>query len=348
MEEANDQWCTIRGNFSQQTYSKVKNFYVRQQCSRFIKSGYSIIASLNDQSLAAMNEARDSLVLVLLNEGSLAYHHIDLTQFIGLPNISDIKAYRTSSTESLKSVQDFTLDESSLMVKLPTQSITTLVIPVDGITERQKLEEDTEYIIVPRHNLTTALTAAANGAITIENTTYGENQRWRLRKNGASVNYSGPFILENARGELLTSFRASGSSKLTAQTSTSSEQKFYLNAIDLPYYKISPASYSSYAFDLSNANSSAGTTVCTWQYTADTDTPTHRQWMLCPVRSIDDTGINQLADKSYEVRKAACADGVYDLTGRRILSTASANALRQLPRGIYVVCINGERKIIQK
>ena len=348
MEEANDQWCTIRGNFSQQTYSKVKNFYVRQQCSRFIKSGYSIIASLNDQSLAAMNEARDSLVLVLLNEGSLAYHHIDLTQFIGLPNISDIKAYRTSSTESLKSVQDFTLDESSLMVKLPTQSITTLVIPVDGITERQKLEEDTEYIIVPRHNLTTALTAAANGAITIENTTYGENQRWRLRKNGASVNYSGPFILENARGELLTSFRASGSSKLTAQTSTSSEQQFYLNAIDLPYYKISPANYSSYAFDLSNANSSAGTTVCTWQYTADTDTPTHRQWMLCPVRSIDDTGINQLADNSYEVRKAACADGVYDLTGRRILSTASANALRQLPRGIYVVCINGERKIIQK
>jgi hypothetical protein len=348
MEEANDQWCTIRGSFSQQTYSKVKNFYVRQQCSRFIKSGYSIVASLNDQSLAAMNEARDTVVLVLLNEGSLAYHRIDLTHFAGLPDASAIKAYRTSSTESLKSVQDFTLDESSLMVKLPAQSITTLVLPVEGITERPKLEEDTEYIIVPRHNLTTALTAAANGAITIENTTYGDNQRWRLRREGSSVNSTGPFILENARGERLTSFRASGSSKLAAQTSTSSEQQFYLNAIDLPYYKISPARYSSYAFDLSNASSSAGTTVCTWQYTADTDTPTHRQWMLCPVRSLDDTGISQLAEKSHEARNANCADGVYDLTGRRILSGASVSALKQLPRGIYVVSINGERKIIQK
>ena len=71
MEEANDQWCTIRGSFADQTYSKVKNFYVRQQCSRFIKRGYNIVASLNDQSLAAMNEAQDTLVLVLLNEGSL-------------------------------------------------------------------------------------------------------------------------------------------------------------------------------------------------------------------------------------------------------------------------------------
>ena len=31
MEEANDQWCTIRGSFADQTYAKVKNYYVRQQ-----------------------------------------------------------------------------------------------------------------------------------------------------------------------------------------------------------------------------------------------------------------------------------------------------------------------------
>ena len=349
MEEANDQWCTIRGSFKDQSYARVKNFYVRQQCSRFINGGYSIVTSLCDQSLAAMNEAQDTLVLVLLNEGSLTYHCVDLSQFAGLPNVGDIKAYRTSSTESLKSVKDFTLDGSSLMVKLPTQSITTLLLPVDGTTAVEQ-EEDVEYIIVPRHNLTMALTAAANGAVTIENNTYGDNQRWKLKAaDGSAADGAGPFVLENALGQRLTSFRASGSSKLSAQTSSSSEQQFYVDAIDLPYSKISPARYRSYALDLSNANSNAGTAVCTWQYTADTDTPTHRQWMLCPLRGQGgDTGIEQLADRSQDARTAACMDGVYDLAGRCVLRGASETALHQLPRGIYVVCKNGVRRVVKK
>ena len=351
MEEANDQWCTIRGSFNEQTYSKVKNFYVRQQCSRFIKSGYNIVASLNDQSLAAMNEAQDTLVLVLLNEGSLAYHRIDLSQLASPPNAGTIKAYRTSTSENLKSVRDFTLDDFSLTVKLPTQSITTLVMPVDGVTAGEQLEEDVEYVIVPRHNLTAALTAAANGAVTIENNAYSEGQRWRLKAaNGASSGSAGPYILENARGQRLTSSRASSSSKLTAQTSTSSEQQFYVDAIDLPYCKISPSRYRSYALDLSNANSNAGTTVCTWQYTADTDTPTHRQWMLCPLSSRgDETGIVQPAELSQDANHVTCPDGVYDLAGRRVLSgAANEHAWRQLPRGIYVVSRNGARRVIQK
>ena len=45
MEEANDQWCTIQGSFANQTFKKVKNYYVRQQCTRFIRHGYDIIAS---------------------------------------------------------------------------------------------------------------------------------------------------------------------------------------------------------------------------------------------------------------------------------------------------------------
>ena len=351
MEEANDQWCTIRGSFSQQTYSKVKNFYVRQQCSRFIKRGYNIVASLNDQSLAAMNEAQDTLVLVLLNEGSLAYHRVDLKQFAALPAASDIKAYRTSSTENLKSVKDFTISEETLMVKLPTQSITTLVLPVTGVAVEEQLVADVEYVIVPRHNLTAALTAATNGAMTIEPATYGEGQRWKLKRaEGSTASGAGAFLLENARGQRLTSFRASGSSKLTAQTSVSSEQQFYVDVIDWPYCKISPARYRSYSLDLNNASGNAGTTVCTWQYTADTDTPTHRQWMLCPLRNLgNDTGIDQLTEQQHREQNATCPDGVYDLAGRCVLrGAASVSAWQQLPRGIYVVCSNGVRRIVQK
>lgn len=339
VEEANDQWCTVRGSFSNQTYYKVKNYYVRQQCSRFIKHGYNIVASLSDQSLAAMNEAQDTLVLVLLNEGSDACHRVDLSQFASLPVSSAIKAYRTSPTEDLKSVRPFKIDGKSLLVELPMQSITTLVLPVEtSPLSPSEVVDGTEYIIVPRQNLTVALTAASDGKVTIEQTTYSDEQRWKLTAQGNG------FILENAKGQRLTSFRTSGSSKLAAQTTSSSEQQFYIDAIDLPYYKISPVRNRSYAFDLSNASSNAGTTVCTWQYTADTDTPTHRQWMLCPLsKQGEGTAVEQLAGESSAPRRF-CADGVYDLTGRRVLSgLPTDNALRQLPCGIYVICRNGER-----
>ena len=326
MEEANDQWCTIRGSFADQTYSKVKNFYVRQQCSRFIKRGYNIVASLNDQSLAAMNEAQDTLVLVLLNEGSLTYHRIDLSQLTNLPAVSAIKCYRTSSSEDLKIVRPFTMDSTTILVKLPSQSITTIIVPVGGVSTQPQPVADCEYIIVPRHNLTAALTASETGAVTIENTNYGEGQRWKLVASGNA------FVLENARGQRLTSLRSSGSSNLKAQTTTSSEQQFYIEAIDLPYYKITLARSRSYALDLNNANSSTGTTVCTWQYSADTDTPTHRQWMLCPLTALgEDTGIDELA-----IQPSSRLDAIYDLQGRKVT---------QPTKGLYIV--NGQKVMMK-
>lgn len=340
MEEANDQWCTIRGSFSEQSYYKVKNFYVRQQCSRFIKRGYNIVASLNDQSLAAMNEAQDTLVLVLLNEGSDVYHSIDLSQLESMPASSNIRAYRTSLTEDLKVVKPYTIEGSTMQVKLPSQSITTIVMHVSGVTTKPQLADGCEYIIVPRHNLTTALTAAEDGKVTIENTDYGDGQRWKLIAKDAT------YYLENARGQRLT-FRLSGSANLAAQTTASNEQQFYIDPIDLPYYKISPLRKHSYAFDLTGANSIAGTSVCIYQYIADTDTPTHRQWMLCPLTaSGDETAINQISVETHNP-KNVYSDGVYDITGRRLtVGHVTGKTLQQLPHGIYVVSSNGKRSLI--
>ena len=130
MEEANDQWCTIRGSFANQTYAKVKNYYVRQQCSRFIKPGYTIINSDCRQSLAALNTHRDTLVIVILNQGKANTHDIDLHHFPQY--ISSITAYRTSENEDLAdAANSIALNGSHLFVDMPSQSITTLVIHLD-------------------------------------------------------------------------------------------------------------------------------------------------------------------------------------------------------------------------
>lgn len=339
MEEANDQWCTIRGDFAKQTYYKVKNYYVRQQCSRFIKRGYDIIASLCPQSLAAVNAARDTLVIVALNEGSATTHYIDLSLFQDLPTRNRIRAYRTSETEELtNALGSVKIDGSNLTLKLPAQSITTLVIPARAMkVEAQALPTDGgEYLIIPRQETARAITAT-DSKVTVEDVDYGEAQRWTLTDKG-----NGTYSFQNALGLRLTAHRNSNSSSLTAQKTQSSEQNFRIESIDFANYKILCATHPTYAFDLSNASSNAGTTVGTWLYTDGTTTPTHRQWMLFPLTT------PQVSDAIEDIHPDAAGSplstdpNIYDLTGRRVSNGGTDKA--NLPKGIYIM--NGKKVVI--
>ena len=342
MEEANDQWCTIRGSFSQQTYYKVKNFFVRQQCSRFIKRGYDIITSLCNQSLAAMNPARDTLVVVLLNEGSPTTHNIDLSLFDELPAQSKMRAYRTSANEDLAVVRNYVLKGKMLTVNLPAQSITTLVIPVkvDYVAETQPLRTDCEYLIVPRNENMRALSATGS-SVTIQDIDYGEAQRWMLTEQ------DGAYIIQNALGLKLTGHRTANSSSLTAYKQNAREQTFSIESIDFPYYKILLSQSKKYALDLEHEGTGAGTVVDTWEYTANTTTPTHRQWMFFPL-----TGSQSNTDAISEIvmtdgRQGVVSDmnGIYDMSGRRIANTSS---LPFLSPGIYIIRYNGEVQKVMK
>ena len=125
MEERSDQWCVINGSFQGQIYRKVKNYFVRQQCSRFIKRGYDILQTDCSQLLAAISEARDTLTLVLLNEGEETTHNIQIQK----SKFKKAKVYRTSASEDMAVVKDgFRLKNNTLSIVLPKQSITIIVL----------------------------------------------------------------------------------------------------------------------------------------------------------------------------------------------------------------------------
>ena len=125
MEERSDQWCVINGSFQGQIYRKVKNYFVRQQCSRFIKRGYDILQTDCSQLLAAISEARDTLTLVLLNEGEDTTHNIQIQK----SRFKKAKVYRTSASEDMAVVKDgFRLKNNTLSIVLPKQSITIIVL----------------------------------------------------------------------------------------------------------------------------------------------------------------------------------------------------------------------------
>ena len=331
MEEANDQWCTIRGSFADQTYQKVKNYYVRQQCSRFIRRGYDIIASTCRQSLAAVNAARDTLVLVVLNEGAKAVHSIDLSPSIQLPDRSYIKAYRTSANGNLSNaLSAVTIKDQLLTLTVPAQSITTLVIPVHyAATMSQPLTDGGDYLIVPRLETGRALTATGS-KVTIQDIDYGDAQRWNLTDAG-----SGTFSLQNGLGLRLTAHRASNSTSLTAQAATADEQNFYIDEADYPFFKILATRGRSHGLDLNNVSTANGTAVNIWQY-QDNTLPVHRQWLLLPLNvSQLDTGIKDMRSEETANREATSGN-CFDLQGRR---------LTRPMKGINIV--NGRKVIIK-
>lgn len=343
MEENNDQWCTIRGSFANQTYQKVKNFYIRQQCSRFIKRNYDIITSPCPQSLAAVNAERDTLVLVVLNEGSQATHNIDLSLFADQPVRSRMKVYRTSASENLASViTSVKVDGSMLTLTMPAQSISTLIIPIRSVSTEPAdlLVDGREYLIIPRQEANRAVTASAS-KVTIEDINYGDAQRWTLTDEG-----NGTYSFCNALGLRLTAHRASNSSSLTAQTAKASEQNFYIDEVDYPHFKILASRGRTHGFDLTNASSSAGTTVGIWQYDeASNTTPTHRQWLLFPLSaSQQGDGIEDI--ETMRNGQSSMFNGQwYDLSGRRISVPSGSSASSILPKGVYVV--NGRKVVIK-
>ncbi|MBO4811883.1 MAG: RICIN domain-containing protein [Prevotella sp.] len=328
MEEANDQWCTIRGSFANQTYSKVKNYYVRQQCTRFIRRGYDIVTSLCPQSLAAVNASRDTLVLVALNEGAKTVHDIDLSLLGELPALSAIKAYRTSANENLISTKSgISINGNSLRLVMPVQSIVTLVIPIHStaVEPQELLRDNWEYLIIPRNENNRAVTATAS-KVTIQDIDYGDAQRWTLTNQG-----DGTYGLQNALGLRLTAHRNNNSSSLTAQKSKASEQGFYIDPVDQPYYKILASKGRSHGFDLSNESTAAGTEVTIWQYQGTNPAPVHRQWMLFPLSALQQTdAIAELTTHPAPAFSPSSAF-IYDLSGRRYATGC------KLPKGIYIV-----------
>ena len=105
VEDNNDQWCLVQGDFygGTQEFHRVKNYYVRQQFSRFMREGYRFVETTEEHTLAAVSPTGDTLVVVSVNR---AAH--DRQMQVDMSGISrkgirqkKARAYRTSGTENL-------------------------------------------------------------------------------------------------------------------------------------------------------------------------------------------------------------------------------------------------------
>lgn len=269
IEEGNDQWCLVKGVFSTQTYQRVKNYYLRQQVSRYIRKGSRFLSVPNEQTLAALNPTGDSLILVVLNASATKVcHRIDLRLF----NLSGkaLQVTRTSETENNAAVTGHSMQDSSLILNLPRYSLTTVVIPLSGFDSNLNgLRLETPYLILPRTACLPIRSTDEN--VTVDAFVDGDStQLWKLA--AGTTGYS----IRNLAGRTLTD---AGSYTMVASASSNlSGQLFNIESVGDGCYKI-VSQRTGNAFDLNGENNVAGTKVGLYAY-GSSPAVSHRQWMF--------------------------------------------------------------------
>ncbi len=269
VEEGNDQWCLVQGDFTRQTYHKVKNYTIRQHFSKFIRPGYTFLTSLNAQTLAARNPEGDSLIIVAVNPGaSPLVHRADLNFYETIS--SELRAFRTSETEDLSPTADYTLENRILTYELPAYSIVTFVIPVKEAEDADNsVRPGLLYWVCPRNTADQAL-QASDGKVTLQPLSYSPEQAWKLRSDGDGYTFT------NGNGNTLTGHLPDY--PLGYEPSPHAGQIFSLTPIDRLFYKITTEDGEK-SFDLEGEHLTAGTTVGLWEY-GSSPTACHRQWLF--------------------------------------------------------------------
>ena len=366
VEEWNDQWCLVKGNFAQQTYERVKNFYVREQITRFIKQGYTYVATMDPNTLAAVNETSDTLVLVAINTTKETVKHE--ANLLFCDSIGRISGKRTSQTENLAGVWKYEVNGTSIGFSMPKLSIATFVIPFVASKakgESLPINTDATYMIMPQYNTATAL-QANNGNVMIQDisldssepemnenvfTRISPSQKWHFVGEGNT------YSLVNDNDEIIT---ATQSYALSTSSVESDGQQFLITPIDGNIVKITTPDGIK-AFDLESEKYTSGTKVGLWEY-GNSVSAGHRNWVLMRIPD-KNTIINNVGSLTADSRpcysinvKGDCVminnESKEDSNSANLLIYSSSGSMMQsfplqkgetvipMSKGIYIMCIN--------
>lgn len=337
VEEANDQWCMLQGSFAKADVRRVNNYYVRKHFTKYIKPGYTILTSTNDNTLAATNPEGNELVLVVVNPDAVNNKYtIDLGLYdnIGLP-VTAIKSQDKKYDQNIA----FEIKDSYLSFDLEGLTIATFVIPVESSLSSELIDGG-EYYILPRRSATDVVTAA-DGSVSLQPAALDDNQIWKVSINDGNVRFT------NRNNETLN--YESGYA-LSCSTNPSGSEEFTLTSVGQQYFKIET---NGKAFDLESDRSSTGTKVGMWNYGTDPTSATHRQWRFLPIakRSNITPGetesVGSLTDSDIRIETgknmihfAAPKAGkvvVASVDGRVHYSSITNQAAIELPSGVYAV-----------
>lgn len=261
-----------QGLFSDEnSIRRVPNYFVRQQVTRFIKQGYTMVTTLSRKALAALSPTADTIVVALLNNSTRpAVHQITLP---GISLNGKAEAYQTSDSNLMQPIAAPTLSPNSeAVIPLPPSSITTLVFPIERISpSHQTPITNGTYLIIPQSNCEMALTAN-NGHVYIEPANASDKrQLWNI------IQKDGKYNITNTDGQTITDW---GEYTLSATAGKENGQCFSIEPVEDYFHKITNAEGK--AFDLQGNCLLEGTVVGLYPYGSSVSADT-RNWHLLRV-----------------------------------------------------------------
>lgn len=351
VEEGNDQWCMVQGDFASQWYKVVKNCYVRMQVTRFIKQGYTLLESPDEHILAALNPEGTELVIVALNNTDEETRFVmDLSLFSSLG--SQAIRYLTNDSRNCEKLSSiYTTADKQLPCLLPKRSIATYILPVTAGEGISGIHPERRYLFMPRMAGTTAKATDAGvslSAIDLNDTL----QHWRI---APLTNGTYQFYTISDGNKLAMTDNGGYALALTPLNPASTNQQFTIDSIGDGCLKILSKSTGK-SLDLDNEKTDPGTNLGLWAY-ATNYTNGHRQWRLLTVPFLPDpilSDISQIKIPSshslyaengilYIQSNSSVQKEVHILlpSGSPVKSfeTAEENLSQPLPNGLYIVQI---------
>lgn len=276
VEENNDQWCLVNGNFSRQTYSIVKNYYVRMQVTRFIKQGYSLLSTGRGDIVAAISPDNTKVVVVMLNTGTnTKLVDVDLS-LLGAVS-GNVALYVTNAKKNCEASSNFSLEGKSFSYVMGGQEIATAlfeVAPNEGIVG---LDPDARYMMVPR-SASSVISAESSENLKLAVLSADDSlQSWRFFQlpNG---NYQ-IYTMKNGQ-EMAITDDGSYFLQLTKRSEGNLSQEFRVVDLGENCYSIISASDDKW-FDLEGGNTAVGTNLGVWNAGAVGENG-HRGWRIIP------------------------------------------------------------------
>ena len=350
VEEWNDQWCMVRGNFTEQTYTIIKNFYVRMQVTRFIKQGYTLIGTNNDGVLAALNPAGDELVVVALNTGSARkLLNFDLSAFGIVGDAADI--YLTNQSNNCKAMGKAAVKAPYFSYYLDASSIATIIFSVGKPnTENIAITEECPFWLAPRAG-DCILQATDNGVLLATPERDNINQQWFLRPSSTDGVYY--CYIQTETGKQAITDAGSYYINLSDFKEGDKNQQFRLDSIDGGCITLR-SMRTNKMLDLEGEKTVSGTRVGLWENSSGYANA-HRQWRLIQIPYYTPSDISSIAEREEQLSTVdittsrgsltlqaaeACKVSIYSTTGNTLATfnlARNESKLTVLPAGIYII-----------
>lgn len=352
VEEGNDQWCMVMGNFAAQTYSIVKNYYIRMQVTRFIKQGYTMLMTGRPDLLAALSPDGKELVIVMLNTNTEdKFVDVDLSLFKDVSE--NVQLYVTNSSKNCERLDGAVVKDGQFSYVLGKQEIATAILSVESGDGVKALQPDVAYMMIPRA-ATSIVSAASDGGLCLANIALGDSlQRWYFKSLP-----NGNYMICTKQDGAVSAITDDGSYflKWSPVKADDISQQFEIKPVGENCFDIISASNGK-MFDLEGVNTAVGTKVGVWEG-GKAGENAHRQWRILPfpyaneLKSGEGTGVvsPQTNQSVYfygddDVLNVVNLSGdllamrIYSLNGK-LLKTVSLKdtfGTIALPTGVYVV-----------